>query len=204
KCAYVSNGNNTPEVMEYLRPYLDAYKIDLKCMTDKNYRKLGGVLQNTLDGIKRARDLGLWVEVVTLVIPDFNDSNEELWDAARFLAGVSPDIPWHVTAFHKDYKMTDHDNTDTRTLLRAADIGREAGLRYVYAGNLPGRVNEYEDTACPNCNHRLIRRTGYVIAEYRLTSEGACPNCGTKVPGVWPADPSEVRLNGFGIPLPVR
>ncbi len=204
KCAYVSNGNNTPEVMEYLRPYLDAYKVDLKCMTDKNYRKLGGVLQNTLDGIKRARDLGLWVEVVTLVIPDFNDSNEELWDAARFLAGVSPDIPWHVTAFHKDYKMTDHDNTDTRTLLRAADIGREAGLRYVYAGNLPGRVNDYEDTFCANCNHRLIRRMGYVIMEYRLTGEGACPNCGTKIPGVWPAHPSEVRLNGFGIPLPVR
>ena len=105
-CAYVSNGNNTPEVMEYLRPYLDAYKVDLKCMSDKNYRTLGGTLQNTLDGIKRARDLGLWVEVVTLVIPGFNDSNEELWDAARFLAGLSLDIPWHVTAFHKDYKMT--------------------------------------------------------------------------------------------------
>jgi len=203
KCAYVSNGNNTPEVMEYIRPYIDAYKIDLKCMQDKNYRKLGGVLQNTLDGIKRAHDLGLWVEIVTLTIPGFNDSNEELWDAARFIAGVSKDIPWHVTAFHKDYKMTGPDNTDARTLQRAADIGREAGLRFVYAGNLPGRVGEYEDTFCPHCNERLISRQGYVITGYRITAGGTCPKCGTKIPGVWPTDPSQVQLNGFGFPLPV-
>lgn len=202
-CAYVSNGNNTPEVMEYLRPYISAYKVDLKCMQDKNYRKLGGVLQNTLDGIKRAHDMGLWVEIVTLTIPGFNDSNEELWDAARFIASVSRDIPWHVTAFHKDYKMTDPDDTDARTLLRAADIGHEAGLRYVYAGNLPGQVGNYEDTFCPGCNERLIRRTGYIIREYRITGEGTCPKCNTKIPGLWPRDPSQVALNGLGIPLPV-
>ena len=203
KCAYVSNGNNTPEVMEYLRPYLDAYKVDLKSMNDKNYRKLGGVLQNTLDGIKRARGMGLWVEVVTLVIPGFNDSNEELWDAARFLAGVSPDVPWHVTAFHKDYKMTDPNNTDAHTLQRAADIGREAGLHFVYAGNLPGRVGEYEDTVCPHCNTTLVKRRGYVIHAYQITAQGTCPKCGSKIPGVWPENPSAVNLNGFGIPLPV-
>jgi pyruvate formate lyase activating enzyme len=202
-CAYVSNGNNTPEVMEYIRPYISAYKVDLKCMQDKNYRKLGGVLQNTLDGIKRAHDMGLWVEIVTLTIPGFNDSNEELWDAARFIAGVSRDIPWHVTAFHKDYKMTDHDNTDARTLLRAAEIGREAGLQFVYAGNLPGQLGEYEDTFCPQCNQRLIERTGYIIHEYRITGEGTCPRCKTKIPGIWPKDPSQVVLNGMGIPLPV-
>ena len=202
-CAYVSNGNNTPEVMDYIRPYISAYKVDLKCMQDKNYRKLGGVLQNTLDGIKRAHDMGLWVEIVTLTIPGFNDSNEELWDAARFIAGVSRDIPWHVTAFHKDYKMTDPDNTDAKTLLRAAEIGREAGLRYVYAGNLPGQVGEYEDTFCVNCNHRLIHRTGYIIKEYHITGKGTCPNCNTKVPGLWHTDPSKVVLNGIGIPLPV-
>jgi pyruvate formate lyase activating enzyme len=202
-CAYVSNGNNTPEVMEYIRPHIVAYKVDLKCMSDGNYRKLGGVLQNTLDGIKRAQEMGLWVEVVTLTIPGFNDSNEELWDAARFLAGVSRDIPWHVTAFHKDYKMTDPDNTNARTLLRAAEIGREAGLRYVYAGNLPGQVGEYEDTFCPNCNETLVRRHGYVIQEYRLTGEGTCPKCGTKIPGLWPDNPSKVQLNGFGLPIPV-
>ncbi len=184
-CAYVSNGNNTPEVMEYLRPYLDAYKIDLKSMSDKNYRTLGGTLQNTLDGIKRAHDLGLWVEGVTLVIPDFNDSNDELWDAARFLASVSPNIPWHVTAFHKDYKMVEPDNTPAQTLIRAAEIGREAGLRYVYAGNLPGTVGEYETTYCPRCNYQLIKRNGYFIEKYKITPEGQCPKCGETIAGLW-------------------
>jgi len=202
-CAYVSNGNNTPEVMEYIRPYVDAYKVDLKCMNDKNYRTLGGVLQHTLDGIKRAREMGLWVEVVTLVIPGFNDSNEELWEAARFIASLSIDIPWHVTAFHKDYKMTDPDNTDAKTLMRAAEIGREAGLRYVYAGNLPGLVEEYENTHCPQCSERLVRRSGYVVQEYNILGDGTCPTCGEKVAGLWPADPSAVGLNGVGHPLPV-
>lgn len=203
KCAYVSNGNNTPEVMEYLRPYLDAYKVDLKSMNDKSYRKLGGVLQNTLDGIKRAREMGLWVEVVTLVVPGFNDSNAELWEAARFLAGLSADIPWHVTAFHQDYKMTDRENTDARTLRRAADIGREAGLHFVYAGNLPGRVGEYEDTFCPGCNRPVVERRGYRVRAYRITGEGKCPHCGTIIPGVWPVDPASVQLDGWGMPLPV-
>ena len=202
-CAYVSNGNNTPEVMEYLRPYLSAYKVDLKCMQERSYHKLGGVLQNTLDGIKRAHELGLWVEVVTLTIPGFNDSNEELWDAARFIAGVSADIPWHVTAFHKDYKMTEPANTDAATLLRAAEIGREAGLHYVYAGNLPGRLEEYEHTYCSGCRNLLIRRSGYTVLEYHLTRDGRCPGCSTRLPGVWPADPSQVRLNGHGMPMPV-
>jgi pyruvate formate lyase activating enzyme len=202
-CAYVSNGNNTPQVIEYIAPYLDAYKVDLKCMRDKNYRTLGGTLQNTLDGIKRAREAGLWVEVVTLVIPGFNDSNEELWDAARFLADLSVDIPWHVTAFHKDYKMTAPDNTGPQTLVRAAEIGREAGLRYVYAGNLPGNVGEYETTQCPRCNYQLVKRSGYVIQKYKITSEGNCPKCGEKIAGVWPKDPSSVALFGIGHPLPV-
>jgi pyruvate formate lyase activating enzyme len=202
-CAYVSNGNNTPEVMEYIQPYISAYKVDLKCMQEKSYHQLGGVLKNTLDGIQRAHDLGLWVEVVTLAIPGFNDSNEELWEAARFIAGVSPDIPWHVTAFHKDYKMTDPDDTDARTLLRAAEIGREAGLRYVYAGNIPGQVGEYENTSCAACSALLIRRRGYVILEYHVTAAGTCPRCSARVPGLWSSDPAGVRLNGYGGPVPV-
>ncbi|MBK8619296.1 MAG: AmmeMemoRadiSam system radical SAM enzyme [Anaerolineales bacterium] len=202
-CAYVSNGNNTPEAMEYLRPYLDAYKVDLKCMSEKSYRTLGGTLQNTLDGIKRARDLGLWVEVVTLVIPGFNDSNEELWDAARFLAELSVDIPWHVTAFHKDYKMLAPDNTDSQTLIRAAEIGREAGLRYVYAGNLPGNVGEYETTHCPRCSYQLVKRSGYVIQKYKITGDGKCPKCGEKIAGLWPKNPSAVGLNGIGRPVSI-
>lgn len=202
-CAYVSNGNNTPEAMEYIRPYIDAYKVDLKSMNDRNYRKLGGILQNTLDGIKRAHEMGLWVEVVTLTIPGFNDSNEELWDAAKFISSISPDIPWHVTAFHKDYKMTEPDNTPSQTLVRAAEIGREAGLRYVYAGNLPGHVDEYENTLCPSCNEVLVKRSGYVILEYRLTASGSCPKCGTHIPGIWPQDLSKVRLNESGAPIPM-
>ena len=185
KCVYVSNGNATPEVLEYLRPYLSGMKIDLKSMQDKNYRQLGGVLKNVLDTIKRVKEMGLWLEVVTLVVPGFNDSTEELWEAARFLTSVSPDIPWHVTAFHSDYKMSDTENTPAKTLLRAADIGREAGLRYVYAGNLPGRVGESEDTCCLNCSTPLVRRTGYSIRENRITPQGTCPQCGVAVAGVW-------------------
>jgi pyruvate formate lyase activating enzyme len=198
--AYVSNGNATPEVLRYLRPRLDAYKVDLKCMQDQNYRRLGGVLQHVLDTIQFAHDTGLWVEVVTLVIPGFNDSNAELWDAARFLATVSPDIPWHVTAYHPDYQMDDAPPTPPATLLRAAEIGQEAGLHYVYAGNLPGKVGNLEDTQCPKCQARLIERRGYVISAYRITPDGCCPSCGAKIAGVWPREPEKVRLAGPGIP----
>jgi pyruvate formate lyase activating enzyme len=186
KCVYVSNGNATPEVLEYLRPTLTGMKIDLKSMQDKNYRQLGGVLKNVLDTIKRVKEMGLWLEVVTLVVPGFNDSVDELWEAARFLSSVSADIPWHVTAFHSDYKMQDTPNTPAKTLLRAAEIGREAGLHYVYAGNLPGRVEEYETTFCPQCNTRLVTRTGYHIQAMRVTGRGTCPQCGAAVAGIWP------------------
>ncbi len=200
KCAYVSNGNATREVLEYIRPYVSAYKIDLKTMSDKNYRRLGAVLQNVLDGIKLVHAMGFWLEIVTLVIPGFNDSPEELLDAAQFLAAISPDIPWHVTAFHQDYKMTEPDNTSVRHLLRAAEIGEEAGLRYVYAGNLPGRVGNYEHTVCPTCRARLIERSGYIIRSYQITAQGACPHCGTKIAGVWTDQPATTRLGGPGRP----
>jgi len=123
--------------------------------------------------------------VVTLVVPGFNDSVEELWEIARFLASVSADIPWHVTAFHSNYKMQDTPNTPAVTLLRAAEIGREAGLHYVYAGNLPGRVDEYETTFCPQCNNALVERSGYSIQAMRVTPQGKCPKCKTAVAGVW-------------------
>ncbi len=195
KCVYVSNGNATPEVLEYLRPFLTGMKIDLKSMQDKNYRQLGGVLKNVLDTIKRVKELGLWLEVVTLVVPGFNDSNAELWEAARYLSGISPDIPWHVTAFHSDYKMSDTNNTPAHTLLRAAEIGREAGLHYVYAGNLPGRVDEYETTFCPKCNSALVKRTGYFIHEVNVTPQATCPQCGTSIAGVWAPSPATKSTN---------
>jgi len=162
------------------------------------------VLQNVLDTIQHAHNLGLWVEVVTLVIPGFNDSTDELWEAARFISSVSTDIPWHVTAFHPDYKMTDPPPTSARALQQAAEIGQEAGLRYVYAGNLPGRVGSLENTYCPTCSELLVERRGYTITGYHLTGLGACPRCGTRVAGVWPDDPRSVKINAFGFPRPVR
>ena len=185
KTVYVSNGYATPQVIHLLAPHLTALKVDLKTMQDAQYRSLGGRLQPVLDTIRLARELGLWVEVVTLVIPGFNDSNQELWDAASFLVSVSPDIPWHVTAFHPDYKRRRASPTSAGTLQRAADLGVEAGLRYVYAGNLPGRVGSLEDTACPGCSTRLIQREGFHVLQNRITSDGKCPQCGTHIPGVW-------------------
>ncbi len=200
RCVYVSNGNATPEVLEALEPYLTGMKIDLKSMQDKQYRRLGGVLQRVLDTIQRAHEMGFWVEVVTLIVPGFNDSREELMDAARFIASVSPDIPWHVTAYHPDYKMSTPPPTPVSKLIEAAEIGYEAGLHYVYAGNAPGMVGEYEHTFCPYCRRPVIERTGYIIREYRLTPEGTCPYCGTPIAGVWPQDPKQVRKHGPGFP----
>jgi pyruvate formate lyase activating enzyme len=199
-CVYVSNGFATPEVLDYLRPYLQGLKIDLKTMQKRAYLSLGARLEKVLDTIRLAHQMNLWVEVVTLVVPGFNDSTEELWDGARFLASVSPDIPWHVTAFHPDYQMDNTPPTPASTLKRAAEIGQEAGLHYVYAGNLPGRVESLEHTLCPSCNTVLIERKGYVINNYQLTAGGTCPKCGGKIAGVWTAHPEQVRLEGSGRP----
>ncbi len=182
---FVSNGNATPQVLEYLRPWLDLYKVDLKSFDDRHYHELGGRLAPILDSIRRIHEMGMWLEVVTLVVPGFNDSDEELGAMARFLAGISPEIPWHVTAFHPDYKMTGPEATPARTLLRAAEIGREAGLYYVYAGNLPGSVGRLEDTRCPSCHAAVVERSGFRVHANRLTPGGACPGCGTVIPGVW-------------------
>lgn len=184
KTAFVSNGYASPEVLDYLLPVLDCYKVDLKAMSDRSYRRLGGRLQPVLDTIRRSVELGYWVEVVTLVVPGLNDSTEELRDAASFLASVSPNIPWHVTAFHPDYRLLDAERTPASTLLRAAEIGRAAGLRYVYAGNLPGAVARYEDTTCPRCGAPLVRRRGFYVLSNRIL-DGRCPECATGIPGVW-------------------
>jgi pyruvate formate lyase activating enzyme len=200
QCAYVSNGYGTPQVLEYLAPHLTAYKIDLKTMHDSHYRSLGGVLQHVLDTIQLAHQLGLWVEVVTLVIPGFNDSREELWEAGRFLASVSRDIPWHLTAFHPDYQQTETHSTPAETLQTAAEIGQEAGLNYVYAGNLPGRVGSLEDTHCPHCQETLIQRRGFSVMRYRITAQGECPKCSQKIAGVWNSNPDQVKTGGSGYP----
>jgi len=185
KTGFVSNGNGTPQVLEYLRPWVDLYKVDLKSFDDRHYRQLGGRLQPILETIRSLHEMGLWVEIVTLLIPGFNDSQDELKRLAEFVASVSPDMPWHISAFHKDYRMTEPENTRPDDLVRAAKIGRAAGLRFIYAGNLPGQVGELENTLCPQCHTLLIERFGYHILNYQLTPEGACPQCGTVIPGRW-------------------
>ena len=199
-CSYVSNGNGTERVLDYIAPHVDLYKVDLKGFSDKHYRDLGGTLQPVLETIKSLKQRGIWLEIVTLVIPGFNDSDEELTNIAEFLAGVDRDIPWHVTAFHQDYKMTENANTGVRHLLRAYEIGKRAGLRYIYPGNIPGAFAELEGTHCPGCNALVIGRTGFRVTSYRL-QDGKCPHCGTAVPGVWGDGTAAVGRSG--IPRPV-
>jgi pyruvate formate lyase activating enzyme len=190
---YVSNGNATPQVLEYLRPWVDLYKVDLKSFDDRRYHELGGRLGPILDSIRRIHEMGFWLEVVTLVVPGFNDSEGELKAIAEFLAGISPDIPWHVTAFHEDYKMFGQGNTSGATLERAAQTGRAAGLRYVYAGNLPGALRGLEDTHCPRCGAAVVQRRGFRVLRNRLTEDGRCPDCAAPLPGVWRGLPRESR-----------
>ncbi|MBA3269884.1 MAG: AmmeMemoRadiSam system radical SAM enzyme [Acidobacteria bacterium] len=182
---FVSNGNATPQVLDYLTPWIDLYKIDLKSFDDKQYRKLGGRLQPILESIRAIHARGLWVEIVTLLIAGFNDSDEEIRMLTEFVASVSPDIPWHVTAFHQDYRMLDPMATTAAQLRTAAAIGRRAGLRYVYAGNLPGQVGALEHTHCAACTRVLIERYGYHIREYNVTGQGQCRFCSTALPGRW-------------------
>jgi pyruvate formate lyase activating enzyme len=182
---FVSNGNGTSQVIDYLAPWIDLYKVDLKTFDDKQYRKLGGRLQPILDTIRALHARGLWVEIVTLLIDGFNDSASELTELTEFLASVSPDLPWHVTAFHQDYRMQDPAATTPAMLRTAAEIGRRAGLRHVYAGNLPGRVGDLEDTRCSSCARVLVGRYGYHVREYHVTEDGHCPTCRAAVPGRW-------------------
>jgi pyruvate formate lyase activating enzyme len=185
KTCYVSNGFASAEVLDYLEPWLDAMNIDLKCFTESGYRWLGGRLAPVLDAIRQLWAAGTWVEVITLVVPGFNDTDAELGDIAAFLASVSPDIPWHVSAYHKDYRMSDGPlRTPLALLRRAVSLGREAGLRYVYTGNAPG-LDGSEDTSCHRCGALLISRYGFRVGQCMITPEGACPACGAHAAGVW-------------------
>ena len=128
--------------------------------------------------------MGIWLELVTLLIPDYNDSDQEISSIAEFIAKISKDIPWHVTAFHPDYKMTDRERTPVETLLRAYQHGKNAGISFVYAGNLPGRVQNTESTFCPGCNALLIERVGFRVVSNYL-NEGCCPKCNSSISGRW-------------------
>ncbi|MCC7518180.1 MAG: AmmeMemoRadiSam system radical SAM enzyme [Verrucomicrobiae bacterium] len=185
--AIVSNGNGTPEALDFLGPRLVACKIDLKGFHSARYRELGGNLDRVMETIREVHVRGIWLELVTLLVPGFNDDPSELRDLAGFIASVSRDIPWHVTAFHRDYRLTDGRDTVPEDLLRAAAIGSAAGLRFVYAGNQPGRVDDLEDTRCPSCQKILIRRRGYSVSAEGMKEDGCCAGCGREIPGRWRA-----------------
>ena len=178
---FVSNGYMGEEAAQKIIPVLDGINIDLKG-DDQFYRKVcGAKLEPVQNNIERFWKNGVWVEVTTLIIPSYNDSEQTLMDIAEFLAGVSPDMPWHVSAFYPMHKMLDVPSTGIESLRLALKIGRKAGLKYVYAGNVPG---ESENTSCSNCGEVLIRRQGYMILKNSLL-EGRCGKCGTALPGVW-------------------
>ncbi|NOZ78554.1 MAG: AmmeMemoRadiSam system radical SAM enzyme [Acidobacteria bacterium] len=185
RTGYVSNGHATTEVLEYLAPVLDMYKVDLKAFRERTYAKLGGRLSAVMETIGALHRMGIWTEVVTLVVPGLNDDPAELREMAQFIVSVSPGIPWHVTAFHPDYRLTGRGPTPARALADARTIGLEAGLQFVYAGNLPGSVPHGEDTLCPGCGAVLVERRGFQVLRNRIGADGRCPTCGHIIPGLW-------------------
>jgi len=180
---FVTNGYITEEALAVVAPYLDAANIDLKSFNDSAHKRMTGAgLQPVLDAIRAYRRLGIWVEVTTLVIPGHNDSESELRQIAEFICSVGNDIPWHVTQFYPTYRLLDRTATPVKVLRRAREIGYEAGLQYVYEGNVPGEGGE--NTYCQRCKSLLVRRYGTQLLGARIRA-GQCPDCGTAVPGVW-------------------
>ena len=181
KNVFVSNGYMTPEALTELSPYLDGINIDLKAFTDTFYTQICGArLEPVLRTIKLAKELGIWVEVTTLVIPTHNDSSSELEQIAEFIKGVDRDIPWHISQFYPTYQLTKLPRTPVETLHMARDIGLKAGLHYVYEGNVPGRGNE--NTYCYSCEGLLIERWGYSILKNTI-EDGHCPTCKASIAG---------------------
>ncbi len=181
---YVSNGYATREVLEYMAPYMDAMNVDLKCFTEDGYRKLGGRLEPVLETIRNLWKMKKWVEVITLIVPGFNDSKEELEKMAEFMVSVSPSIPWHVTAYHQQYKYSSRFKvTPPNKIAEAVEIGRQAGIKYVYGGNILD-MGQYENTFCHKCGSTLIKRRGFQIVHNAVQS-GHCGNCSSVIPGIW-------------------
>ncbi|HEY6839399.1 MAG TPA: AmmeMemoRadiSam system radical SAM enzyme [Geobacteraceae bacterium] len=181
---FVTNGYITPEALSAISPVLDAANIDLKGFSDRFYREVvHAMLPEVLDSIVEYKRQGVWIEITTLVIPGWNDSDDELRGIAAFIADkVGCETPWHVTGFYPTYRMTDRPPTPLATLRRARQIGLDAGLRYVYEGNIPGEGGE--NTYCPGCCERIIRRRGFSIEE-NLLVDGACPHCATVIGGIF-------------------
>jgi len=182
KNVFVSNGFESPEIIEDMKGKIDAFNIDIKGFKSDYYKKyLKGDLEGVLDTLKRLKRGGFWVECTTLIVPGDNDSDEELREIANFIAKeLDVNTPWHLSAFHPDYKVNDKGPTPLQTLQRAYNIGKEAGLNFVYMGNVALPAITY----CPNCNEELIVRVGYQLQK-NIIKDGKCPKCNTKIPGVW-------------------
>ncbi len=175
KNIFVTNGFMTPEALEMITPFLDAASVDLKFFSDNSYRDIcGGRLEPVLNTLRIMKESGIRLEVTTLIIPELNDSESELSDISGFIAGLGPEVPWHISRFFPCYRFTDSPPTPSETVKKAADIGARAGLRYVY----PGNVSWDTDTRCPGCGASVIRRTGYSVSEIKINPEGRCMLCG--------------------------
>jgi pyruvate formate lyase activating enzyme len=180
---FVTNGYMSRDGIDAIAPYLDAANVDLKAFRKDTYRKvMKAELDGVLDSIKYMKGKGIWIEVTTLVVPGMNDDEKELKDIADFLVEVGREIPWHISRFTPRYMMTDRKPTPLAALKKAYEVGKKAGLRYVYLGNVPG--DETEDTFCYSCGELLIKRMGFSVASNAVTQKGQCPKCGTTVDGV--------------------
>ena len=183
KNIFVTNGYMTEEALKTIQPYLDAANVDLKSFQEKFYKEnCGAKLKPVLENLRLMRQMGIWVEITTLVIPTLNDSDKEFEEIAQFIVTLGPEVPWHISAFYPTYKMLSLQRTPASLLHRAREIGIRAGLRYVYCGNIPGE--EGEDTFCPHCGRRVIERVGFRVAKNDVI-KGECRHCHTKIDGVW-------------------
>lgn len=190
--AVITDGNTTPETLAFMRPVTDVYRVDLKALSLDQYRILGAKAATVFDGIREARRLGYWIELVTLVVPGFNDDPSGLRAMAREVAAIDPAIPWHLNAFFPRYKMRNRTRTPAIALFAAAGSAMARGIRYVYAGNLP-ELREMSHTRCAKCHATLVVRADYSTVENRIAN-GACPGCGEAIPGIWSpplSDPSD-------------
>ena len=182
KNVFVTNGFISGEALKEIAPFLDAANIDLKGFSEEFYHKVcGAKLQPVLESIRLYKELGIWVEVTTLIIPGYSDDEEQLSGIAEFVKGIGEDIPWHITAFYPAYKFLDVPPTPVKSLRKAREIGKKVGLRYVYEGNVPGEGGE--NTYCYRCGEILIKRYGFKITENKLT-DGKCPKCRTQIDGI--------------------
>ncbi|MBN1356294.1 AmmeMemoRadiSam system radical SAM enzyme [bacterium] len=182
KNVFITNGYMTAEALEMIAPYLDAANVDLKSFRDAVYRNyIGARLQPVLDTLKNMRKRDIWIEVTTLIVPGINDDPAELDDIARFIAGeLEPGVPWHISRYFPNYRINDIPPTPEETIRKAGEIGKSAGLKYIYIGNMRSDSN----THCSQCGHLLIRRSGYGVLRNDVTRAGNCPECGLHVDGV--------------------